>query len=203
MASLFGGPTQAEIWSQLAEQLKGEFDKGGWFRKKMVRARSGNWEIVLDNYVVSTGNSIQVFTRLRAPFLNKSGIRFKIYREGFFQRLGKKFGMQDLEIGLKAFDEAFVIQGTSRNYIRKILDDKRIVELIEAQPKINFQIRDKEPNVFRNPYPDGVDLLYFERHGVVKDLEQLRNLFVLFALVLERMVEAGLAYPGDPNVEIK
>ena len=81
MASLFGGPTQAEIWSQLAEQLKGEFDKGGWFRKKMVRARSGNWEIVLDNYVVSTGNSTQVFTRLRAPFLNKSGIRVKTWVE--------------------------------------------------------------------------------------------------------------------------
>ena len=32
---------------------------------------------------------------MRAPFVNKDGFQFEIYREGLFSAMGKALGMQD------------------------------------------------------------------------------------------------------------
>lgn len=199
--SLFG-PSKKEIWSEIAYDIGGRFKNGGFWERDYIRYEYGDWEIVLDTYTRSHGKSSSTYTRMRAPFLNKDGLYFKIYREGFFSNLSKYFGMQDIEIGDSFFDENFIIKGNSDYQITKLLEGDEMKALIEAQDQIHFEIRDDE-GIFVSKYPEGVDELYFQCRGVLKDENKIKDLFDLFAFTLERLVAIDSAYPESPGVWIK
>ena len=191
-----------EIWKQLAEELKGQFVDGGWFKHDKVEAQWNTWTVTMDKYVVSTGKTTQVFTRIRAPYMNADGFRFRIYRKGIFTGIGKTLGLvQDIEIGEDAFDEQFVIQGNREDRIRAMLRRPELRKLIEAQPDICFEVKDDE-GWFGAKFPEGVDELHFLAHGVIKDLEQLRGLYKLFAEILDYLCSTGSAYGGEPGVKL-
>ena len=119
LKSIFG-PSKDEIWSQIAGDVGGEFIDGGFWRKDVLVYKHGEWQILLDTYTVSTGNSSTTYTRMRAPFVNKDGLYFKIYREGLFSSIGKFFGMQDIQIWDPFFDEQFIIKGNSPEKVRRL-----------------------------------------------------------------------------------
>ncbi|MEM7396086.1 MAG: DUF3137 domain-containing protein, partial [Verrucomicrobiota bacterium] len=133
LRSVFG-PSKDEIWSQIARDIGGHYQDGGWLGKDALRFRSGEWEITLDTYTVSNNNSSTTYTRMRAPFVNRDNLYFKIYREGFFSSIGKFFGMEDIVIGDPYFDDNFVIKGNNEEKIRLMLHDDTLKQLIEAQP---------------------------------------------------------------------
>ena len=198
--SLFG-PSKKEIWSQIAYDIGGRFKHGGFWARDYISYYHEEWEIILDTYTVSTGKSKITYTRMRAPFANRDGLYFKIYRKGFFSGVSKFFGMQDIEIGDEYFDKDFIIKGNSEYQIGNLLAGDEIKALIERHPKIHFEIRDDE-GIFRQKYPDGIDELYFQCVGVLKDEERIKDLFDLFAYTLERLVEIDSAYPDGPNIDI-
>ena len=111
LRSIFG-PSKDEIWSQIAADVGGEYVNDGFWKSGVLRYQHGEWECLLDTYTVSSGNNQHTtYTRMRAPFVNKDGLYFKIYREGLFSGMGRFFGMQDLTIGDSYFDDNFVIKG--------------------------------------------------------------------------------------------
>lgn len=195
------GPSKKEIWSQIANDIGGEYIDRGFWKTDGLSYQHGEWEILLDTYTQSSGNSSTTYTRMRAPFVNKDDLRFNIYREGFFASIGKFFGMQDLEIGNRVFDDAFIVKGNHLYKLQKLFKDERIRELIHAQPRIHFQIKDDE-GWFMKSYPEGTDVLLFECVGVVKDTQRLHQLFELFARTLERLVQIDSAYEDDPGISL-
>ena len=199
-------PSKEPIWSQIAEEIGGSYIKGGYWGTDVLRYRHGDWEILLDTTMTSksprSGPSVANCTRMRAPFVNKDGLRFTIYRKGIFSSLGKLFGMQDLEIGDPFFDDPFIIKGNDQKKIARLLSDAALKELISRQPDIYFEIADDD-GLFLGSFPDGVDQLYFECAGVVTDADVLRSLFELFSLTLSRLVQIDSAYEDDPNVDLR
>ena len=198
----FFGPSQKEVWSQLSKELEIEFVEGGFWRGNKVVAKVREWSITLDTYAVSTGKHTTVYTRMRAPFINKDGFRFKISRKGIFSGLGKLFGMEDIEVGFPQFDEDFIIQGNNPVKLQDLFANSKIRELVEVQPNILFQVKDDE-GWFGAEFPEGVDELYFQVPGVIKDLERLKTLFDLFAEVLNQLCVIDSAYEEDPGVNLK
>ena len=199
--SIFGS-SKDEIWTQIAADIGGEFIEGGFWGKDVLIYRHGEWKILLDTYVVSTGTSSYSVTRMRAPFINKDDLYFKISREGFFSSIGKFFGMQDIEIGDPFFDKQFIIKGNNPEKIKLLLGDDRIKELCQTQPRIHLSIKDDE-GWFGTDFPEGVDELYFECVGVIKETVLLKALFGLFCLILQRLVQIDSAYEDDPQVTLK
>lgn len=199
--SIFG-PSKDEIWSQIAADIGGEFIEGGFWGKDVLIFKHGEWQILLDTYTVSTGTTTITCTRMRAPFINKDGLYFKISREGFFSSIGKFFGMQDMEIGDTFFDKQFIIKGNNPEKIKLLLADDRIKELCQIQPKIQLSIKDDE-GWFGTDFPEGVDELCFECVGVIKETALLKALFGLFCLILQRLVQIDSAYEDDPQVALK
>jgi hypothetical protein len=201
MRDLFG-PSKEEIWSQLAAQIGGEFTAGGWFGTDVVQARVGDWILTLDTYTVSTGKSSVTYTRFRAPFANKDGFTFVINRAGPLTPVGKFFGMQDLEIGEPVFDGAFVIQSNNPGKVGAMLANARIRELLQAQPRVGFQVQDDQ-GWFGPSFPEGVDQLYFQVHGTMRDLGELRGLYDLFSDVLNTLCHLDSAYKDDVDQHIE
>lgn len=195
------GPSKKEIWRLLSDQIGSEFIEGGFFSADKVIAHVKDWTVTLDTYTDSTGNSSTTYTRVRAPYINKDGFRFKIYRKGIFSEIGKAFGGQDVEVGFPEFDENFIIKGNDEQKLRTLFANSKIRQLIEFQPDIRLEIKDDE-GWFAKSFPEGVDELYFCVVGVIKDIDLLKALFDLYAEVLDQMCLMGSAYKNNPNVEL-
>jgi len=197
------GPSRDEVWKQLSSTMGAEFVAGGFFGSGKVEAHHGSWTITLDTYTVSTGHAHITFTRMRAPVVCRDGFRFAIYRKGLFSELGKRLGLQDIEVGHSLrFDEDFIIQGSDESKVRSLFANPEIRALIEAQPEIHLELKDDE-GFFRQRFPEGVDELVFHIRGVLKDVGRLRQLFDLFAEVLDELCRIGSAAPDDPGVRLR
>ena len=199
----FFGPPKEEVWGKLAEQVQGQFTDGGFCGRSKVVVQTDNWTLTLDTYTVSTGKSSATYTRMRAPYVNADNLQFTIYPEGFFSPLGRMLGMQDISIGDPRFDEAYVIKGNDEAKVRKFFDDEKLKSLLHAQNDLSFtfQVKDDE-GWFNSTFPEGVDELYFQQGGVIKDLGQLRALFDLFSYALHRLCLLGSAYEKDPGMTL-
>jgi hypothetical protein len=194
--SLFG-PSKEEVWQQLSRDIGAQFVDGGWWRQSKVQAHVKDWIVTLDTYTVSTGKSSTTYTRMRAPYVNREGLRFAVYRRGFFTDIGKWLGMvQDIEVGHPAFDRDFVIQGNDPVKMRALFANDRIRELIQTQPSLYFHVTDDE-GWFGAKFPQGVDELRFQVVGVIKDLQRLRNLFDLFTETLNQLYQMQSAGKED------
>ena len=196
------GPSKEEIWSQLSREIGAEYQESGFFKDGNVVLSHRQWEITLDTYTVHTGKVTIVYTRMRMPYVNRDGFRFNIYRKSAFSGIGKLFGMKDIEVGDAFFDDQFIIQGEPGILVRSMLNNSRIRHLIQDQKDIHFQVKDDD-GWFKSKFPEGVDELYFEVVGVIKDKQRLKNLFDLFTLVLDELCRLGSAYETDPNIMLE
>jgi hypothetical protein len=195
------GPSRKEIWTQLSTEIGAQYKDGGFWKGDKVEARHGEWTVTLDSYTVSTGKTTVVYTRMRAPYVNPSGFRFKIYRKGLFSGVGKWLGMQDIEIHDEPFDRDFIIKGTDDGAVRALFSNPKIRELVARQPAIHLEVKDDE-GWFGPNFPDGVDELAFVVVGVIKDIERLKLLYELFAETLEQLCKIGAAYEHAPDVAL-
>jgi hypothetical protein len=195
------GPSKDEIWRQLCSEIGASFVDGGFWHGNKVQARVKQWTVTLDIHTVSTGKTHQLFTRMRAPFVNADGFRFLVYRSGVFSRLGKQLGMRDVEVGFPDFDRDFIIKGTDDSHLRQFFASEKLRSLLQAQPSVRFEVVDDE-GWFRTQFPEGVDELRFQVRGVIKDTDRLKQLFELFAVSLDQLCIMGSAYQNRPDVEL-
>jgi hypothetical protein len=192
------GPSKQEVWQEVCRQIGAQYISGSFWKGDKVVAQVGPWVVTLDTYTVSTGKSSVTYTRMRAPYVNRDGFQFQIYRSGIFTDLGKLFGMQDIEIGDPSFDEDFVVKSNVEVQVRALLNDGRIRDHLQRQPAVAFHVADDE-GWFGEHFPDGVDELYFQVVGIIKDVDRLKALFDLFAETLQQLCRIGSAYETDPN----
>lgn len=211
------GPNQNDVWKQLSDELGASFIKGGFFKSSKVVAKISIWTITLDTFTVSTGKSSVIYTRMRAPFINKDGFRFLIYRKRLLSGVGKLLGMQDVEVGGPkyesleplfglasyvdpqiiesgdpGFDKDFIIKSNNEEKVKMLFKQLKIRELIQSQPTIELQVKSKG-GWFKRSKNKGIDELYFQVTGVIKDLGRLKLLFELYAEVLKGMRSLGSA----------
>lgn len=196
------GPSRKEIWQQFCAQTGSTYVPGGFLKTDKVEATHGPWTVTLDTFVVSSGKSAVVFTRMRAPYVNPDGFRFTVYRKGIFTDIGKWFGMQDVTVGYDDFDRDFVIKGNDEQKLRQLFSNRQIRDLISAQPNVHFSVEDDEGKLWGKTFPEGVDELYFQVLGVIKDIERLKLLYELFSETLDELCRMGSAYEQAPPVTL-
>ena len=200
LRALFG-PSQGEVWGQLAGKIGGRLEDGGFWGDCRVTVDVGEWTVTLDTYRQSSGKHSHTHTRLRAPYVNPGGFRFLVRRRQLFDGLGKLLGGQDIDVGHAGFDEDFVIQGNDEAMVRRLFANPRLRELLRAQPDVSFEVREDE-GWFGAKFPDGVDELCFTCFGLVTDHERLKGLFDLFAETLHTLCHVGAAYEDDPGLRL-
>lgn len=201
LSRLFG-PSREEVWRELCQQIGADFVDGGFWKGDKVEVHHKEWTITLDTYTVHAGHTHVVYTRIRAPFVNRDGFRFTVYRKSLFSGLGKALGMQDIEVGHSLhFDEDFIIKGNDDARVKAFFANDEIRRLIAEQPKVKLEIVDDD-GTFGRRFPEGVDQLRFEAIGVIKDVERLKSLYDLFAETLDELHRLGSAAPQDPGVAL-
>jgi len=193
------GRSKTEIWRQLSEELGGTMTSS--WRGEKVQVQHEQWVLTLDTYVVMANNAPLFFTRMRAPFVNPSAFRFSIRRRNVFSDIAAWLGAQDVEIGIAEFDQAFVVKSSNEPRVRELLRDGTLLRQLEQQPTLSLIVKDDE-GWFGTTFPERVDELYFSVHGVINDLDRLKDLFELFAVTLDRLAVTGSAEPVAPDVTL-
>ena len=196
LQSLFGR-RQAEILSELARKLGGRYEKGWFLSSGKLKLPHRAWQITVDEYSAHTASVVLLFIRLRAPYLNRDGFRFRIYRKSAFSVIGKLFGVQDIEIGDRSFDDQFIIQGNPPAMVTRFLLNEQIKELMDLQRDIQLEVKDGE-GWFGKRFPKGVDELYLRSAGTLDETYRVCELFELLGMVLDELCAMGSADAINP-----
>lgn len=167
-------------WKIFADQLGLLFDPGGIFKGPKVEGSYRDHNIVLDIYVVSTGQSSVPYTRLTVGISNPRGVFLRLYREGFLSRIGKKLGSQDIKTKDNEFDDMYMIKGNNEFEVLLILDSKIRAKVLSLQEPERFNVTIKGESAT------------FEEAGVIKDTERLRSTLDMLIDFAEKLESEGL-----------
>lgn len=135
------GPSRDEILQSIAEATNGDFSKGKLFKTSCIRYTYKSWCYYLDDYSIQAGNVPIIYTRLRAPFINKKGFDLTIYKKSIFSNIAKSLGGQDIATGDTDFDEDWIVKGSSESIVKSVLNYGNIRELIKDEEKLKIEIK--------------------------------------------------------------
>ena len=181
-------------WQRLADELDGKYIPGRGIRKSdTVAAPCKNWTILFD----CPKRGKRRYTRVRAAYVNRDSFTFRIYRRRAYSGIQKKFGLEDIEIGIPEFDAPFIIQSNDPRKVKLLLKPERIREIIGWQPEIWLH-NQSDPNWVTDTWREGVSELHFEVPGVIQNLQRLHDLYQLFEEILWQLCQVGSAYKDNP-----
>jgi len=173
----------------------------GYLRGVPARVRYKNWCVTLDTNVVPAGAAAAVVTRMRAPYAARGAFRFKLQRRDLLDALARRLRIHTSETGQTDFDREYVVRSEDDARVRSLFEDPAIRRLIQSQPAINLEARGDD-GPFGAALPEGVDELVLRAPGFLTDAAQLRRLFALFALLLDRLCAIASAREDEPGVSL-
>ncbi|MBW2700404.1 MAG: hypothetical protein JRF33_06255 [Deltaproteobacteria bacterium] len=107
----------------LADKLSGRVQPATFTRRAELHFPHLGKECRLVFY--STGGKHPTYyTRFFLQMGSKPPFSTHIYKEGFFQSLGKKMGFQDIQVGDSGFDDKFMIKGIQEARVQQFLSQK-------------------------------------------------------------------------------
>lgn len=172
-----------EVWSKLCQELGGEFvNEPGW-RHDKVRIQHADWTVTLDFGSHRGYRSEALHTRFYAP-VARSGFRMRIFPQELFHSVAVLAGMQDIRVGDKAFDRAFVLQASEPEGLKKLFAEAALRDRVRGEPSVEITLR--EPDALGSTeVPEGLDVLILEVPLKVEDGARLRRLFDTFSQLLQ------------------
>ena len=104
------------------------------------------------------------YTRFFLQMGSKPPFSTHIYKEGFFQSLGKKMGFQDIQVGDSGFDDKFMIKGIQEARVQQFLSQpvrEAIMQLdaISKTKHINVETLSRELRIQKLSWLDNLDTL--------------------------------------------
>lgn len=75
-------------------------------------------------YSVPGGRNTPPYTYVIVVLSTPVSQHMHLYKEGFASKIGKKLGMQDIQVGVDSFDREVMVKGSDELFVRKILTYK-------------------------------------------------------------------------------
>ncbi|MEM6765691.1 MAG: DUF3137 domain-containing protein [Bacteroidota bacterium] len=193
----FFGKQKENIWKKLSEEIGAEYipAKRGKASEKII-AKHENWTIIIDTYLTSHYGTKG--TKITAPYVNRDSFYFRIYRGNVVSRFSTRLGLQDIIIGHKQFDHDFIIQGNDERKLKVLFDNDVIRKIISWQPYIHLSSKVDDEWVI-DEWREGISELVFITPSLIMDKDRLRDLYELFAELLNHLCHMGSAYEDDPS----
>lgn len=195
--ALFGKNYQ-EVWMQFAKELNGTFILANDGNEDSVEIFYKDFKITFDTYthIIVAGRSSREYeySRVRVELVLADNLKFKLLRQGFIDSIGKLFGAQDIVIGDKEFDKAFIVKGNNDGKIRQLFSNTAIRNLVLSHNDISLQMLDTV-GLFDEKIQDGHSVLYFISEEKIKHIEQLNSLYKLYIELLNQIIIISSAKP--------
>jgi hypothetical protein len=191
---------KVEGWQAFADQFGGELvlrTKRSEHDRMGLRHR--NWTLVLDTVIRSLGKTAATFTRLRAHYYNADSFQFKVLPAHALSFIDKKFGMQDVEVGYRAFDKRFIIQGNSDQKLQSLFASEQLRHhMLEVPQKYKLETR-TDHDWFLRDFRDGESELAFEMMWTPTEPELLAHIYQMMTTTLDQLQTLGSAHEDAPT----
>lgn len=124
--SMWQSQKRREQWQQFARSNGLDYSAGGWLSTPEM---SGVVDGISVRIAIEMrgGKNKRPFTRVTARIPGALPSSMTIGAEKFFQRIGKAFGAQDIELGDPDLDSKLMIKGSNPVAVRRYLEKPRIV----------------------------------------------------------------------------
>ena len=123
----------------VATELGISHDPGTWLKAASSSGQIGEHHYKLDSYTVSSGKSSQTFTRIVLDVSLPSELELK--KEGMLSGLAKAFVGEDVQVGIEAFDEKFLLKGRRDVAVLARLGYRSRVAMMKAIGKHGVKVR--------------------------------------------------------------
>ena len=164
-----------------------------------VHLEHGPWNVILDTYVVSTGQATITYTRARARYVAKDDFTLRVSRKNVFTGIGELFGFHGLLVGDQDLESKYKVKCSNDPRGRSLMMNDRLRELIMIQPSLRLDV---QPVSWweRRKNGDGIRTVTALTTGVIKDPERLANYVRVVAATLDQLVKVGAA-SDEPVVD--
>ena len=181
---------RSEAFQAAATELDATFVAGKRSSGDEVHLQHGPWKVVLDTYVVSTGQVTITYTRAKALYVAKNDFTLRISGRNIFTRIAELFGFYGLLVGDEEFERKYRIKTSNDPRARSLMTDRQLLELIMVQPSLQLTIRRLSWRR-RRKMGDGVRVVTVETTGVIKEPDRLANYVRLVAATLDQLAKIG------------
>lgn len=171
------GHNEEQVWTQVESDLSRDPD----LLQYRAHLEQQNKTVLLDIDIDLGGGFEGGFatTIFSAHFANTRGFRFALHEEGFFDDLGKFFGMQDVETGHPDFDDRIIVKTNDEARTRSILASEEVRQVLLSLQDFSFEI--VLPEGASDLEDSTLELIIEEG---ITDPRRLRDIYHLFFSVL-------------------
>ena len=186
------------IWKYLAEELNGKYIERKYDQSDKSDIRFREFQIVFDNYTfyktVGTTTVERTCTRIVCPYTSLENFKFQIYRKGFLDSIRTLFGEQDIIIGSEQFDKDFVIKSNIDYKLKKLMENRDLIDLIQAQKRIHIEISDNKGIWGEKLSENNYELSYYSE-GEVNSIVSLKSLYKIFTILIDQLSKVEAIKP--------
>ncbi len=129
------GKEKQAMWREAAERLGLGYFPGDLGAIGKISGSKGGHMVDIETYSRTHNNTTSTYTRYKVRYHNPIHTDFRIVRQNALHKTEAFYGLQDIEVGDRAFDDRVLIRGKHPDRIIKFLTPERrraIVELIES-----------------------------------------------------------------------
>jgi hypothetical protein len=172
----YAGASATDAWQQFSTDITWQESPSNY----RAIIHTGKYDVHLET-IRSPGGGEEGWgferTTLRAELPMQTGFRFEIVPEDFLNRIGKVFGMQDVQLGYPEFDKYVLVQTNDETKLKSIFADASTRELFMSLSGYSLHI-DKHDG------SEGDHLHLVLQHALVNQ-EDLQRVFNTFVRVLD------------------
>lgn len=176
-AKYITGNTTDDLWQQVSADLSG---KNIYEYYALLVQDERKVELVIDIDMGGGFESGSAITSFTAPVALVHDFRFALHHQGLIDSAGKFFGMEDVVIGYKDFDDALVVKTNDRERTRRIFSDEEVRKIFQT-------LRSFTLHLVHHHAAGPKEEQYFLELSIdegITDPAMLRNLYEAFCSVL-------------------
>ena len=181
-----------DAWTQVAAATGGRFHPGKRPAKDKVIITHGPWEVWLDTYVVSNGQTSVTYTRTRAYFLGRRHVSLLVRRRNLLDRIGEALGFASRPPVGRALTETYVVKGKPPTRIPSLFSGSHLGEAVMAVPSLRLEIK-RAPRKMRLKLGASAGVAVCRTTGVIVDPAHLVGLIEVVKEALEGLQRIGEA----------
>lgn len=177
-----------DIWQQVAADLENihfPFTYGANIQHNefsvMLNIESdavGGYEPAIPVTGFTTPISIQ-FTSLSARINESRDFRFAIHDQGFIDKLGKFFGMEDVLLGYPEFDKKLIVKTNDPERCKNVFAGQEIRNVFQSLSGFNLHIAFYEEGNYA--------ALELNIESAITDIAELKQIYTAFVQVMEAL----------------
>lgn len=175
---------------ELADRLGGQLLKGKRDTADVVVVEHGPWTVRLDTYVVSTGYTTVIHTRVRCLAHRRQAFGLVVRPRTALDRLAEALGFRGMPGGDRDFRARYVATGKPAPVLRALLASS-LPEAFRARDALRLDVKKASRKERRSWGADTV-ALSVQTLGILTDVDALAALFEVATVAVEEMARTGV-----------